>query len=74
LVQVDVIDASPTAWSSQHFISNEFEFGHLFNVLFGYQAAPSITQVVVYVCALFTPLAIFYWLKLNLASLTGNKQ
>lgn len=74
LVQVDVIDASPTAWSSQHFISNEFEFGHLFNVLFGYQAAPSMTQVIVYVFALLIPLAIFYWLKPNLASHSGNKQ
>jgi high-affinity iron transporter len=74
LVQVDIIDASATAWSSQHFVNNEFEFGHLFNVLFGYQATPSIAQVIVYVLALLIPLAIFYSLKLNLASNSGYKQ
>jgi high-affinity iron transporter len=74
LVQVDFIDASATAWSSQKFISNEFELGHLFNVLFGYQATPSITQVIVYVLALLIPLVIFYWLKPNLSSHSGNKQ
>ena len=74
LVQVDVIDASATAWSSQHFVSNEFEFGHLFNVLFGYQAAPSIAQVIVYVFALLIPLAVFYSLKLHSASHSGDKQ
>jgi high-affinity iron transporter len=74
LVQVDLIDASATAWSSQHLLSNEFEFGHLFNVLFGYQATPSIAQVIVYVFALSIPLATFYWLKLKSASQSGNKQ
>jgi high-affinity iron transporter len=73
LAQVDLIDASATAWSSQNFVKNEFELGHLFNVLFGYQAAPSITQVFVYVLALLIPLVIFYWLKPNLASHSGNK-
>jgi high-affinity iron transporter len=74
LVQVDFIDASDTAWNSQNVVSNEFEFGHLFNVLFGYQAAPSIVQVLVYVFALLVPLIIFYWLKQNLAFHSGNKQ
>lgn len=74
LVQVDLIDASSTAWSSQNFVSNEFEFGHLFNVLFGYQATPSIAQVIVYVFALSIPLATFYWLKLGSASQLGNPQ
>jgi high-affinity iron transporter len=74
LVQVDLIDASATAWSSQILVSNEFEFGHLFNVLFGYQATPSIAQVIVYVCALSIPLATFYWLKLNSAPHSGIKQ
>jgi high-affinity iron transporter len=74
LVQVDVIDASATAWSSQHLVSNEFELGHLFNVLFGYQASPSVAQVIVYVLALLIPLAIFYSLKLYSASHSGHKQ
>mgnify|MGYP003648470093 CR=1 FL=1 len=74
LVQVDLIGASATAWSTQHLVSNEFEFGHLFNVLFGYQATPSIAQVIVYVFALSIPLATFYWLKQNSASHSGNKQ
>lgn len=74
LVQVDLIDPSAIAWSSQHLVSDEFEFGHLFNVLFGYQAAPSTAQVAVYVLALLIPLAIFYWLKQRSASQSGNKQ
>lgn len=73
LVQVDLIDASSTAWSSQSFVSNEFEFGHLFNVLFGYQATPSIAQVIVYVFAILIPLTTFTWLKLHSASHSGNK-
>jgi high-affinity iron transporter len=43
-------------------------------VLFGYQATPSIAQVMVYVFALLMPLAIFYWLNRNPASHSGNKQ
>jgi high-affinity iron transporter len=74
LVQVDIIEASATAWTSQDIVSNEFEFGHLFNVLFGYQASPSIAQVIVYVLALLIPLATFYWLKPNLSSHSGNTQ
>jgi high-affinity iron transporter len=74
LVQVDFIDESATAWNSQNFVSNEFEFGHLFSVLFGYQASPSIVQVIVYTLALLMPLAIFYWLNLNSTSHSGNKQ
>jgi len=73
LVQVDLIDASATAWSSQQFVSDEFEFGHLFNVLLGYQATPSIAQVIVYIFALLIPLATFYWLKLRTVSHSGNK-
>ena len=71
LVQVDFLDASATAWSSQYFVSIEFD--RLFNVLFGYQAAPSIAQVIVYALALLTPLLIFYWLKLHSASHSGIK-
>lgn len=74
LVQVDLIDASSTAWSSRSILSNEFEFGHLFNVLFGYQATPSIIQVLVYVFALSIPLATFYWLNLSKSTLAGNKK
>ncbi|WP_299074993.1 hypothetical protein [uncultured Paraglaciecola sp.] len=72
LVQVDVIDASTTAWSSQHIVSNELEFGHLFRVLFGYHASPSIAQVTVYIFALLIPIAALYWLRPNSAPQTGN--
>jgi high-affinity iron transporter len=74
LVQIDLIDASETAWNSQSLIKNEFEVGHLFNVLFGYQATPSIGQVIVYIFALSIPFITFYWLKLNSATQLGNKQ
>jgi high-affinity iron transporter len=74
LVQVDIMDASATAWTSQHIVSNEFEFGHLFNVLFGYQASPSIAQVIVYVLALLIPPVTLYWLQPNLSSHSGNTQ
>lgn len=74
LVQVDIIDATSIAWNTQHLLSNELEFGHLFKVLFGYQASPSYTQVVVYVLALMLPLTIFYWLNRHSASHSGNSQ
>jgi hypothetical protein len=50
------------------------EFGCLLNVLFGNQAAASITQVIVYALALFTFMRNFYWLKLHLASHPGIEQ
>jgi high-affinity iron transporter len=74
LIQVDLIDESATAWNSQQLVSNELEFGHLFNVLFGYQASPSIDQVIIYLFTLLLPLTVFYWLKQRSASHLGNKQ
>lgn len=73
LEQVDLINESATVWNTQRFISNEFEFGHLFNVLFGYQATPSVTQITVYLFALALPLSVFYWLNLKRFTLLGNK-
>lgn len=67
LVQADLIDSSKTAWNSQHFISNQSEYGHLLNVLFGYQASPTINQVTLYILALAIPLIIYTYLgKLNI--------
>ena len=54
LVLVDIIDAS--ACSRQSFVGNKFGLAHFLNVLFGYQAAPSMAQVMVNVLALLVPL------------------
>ena len=73
LVQIDFISASATAWNSQSLLSNEFEFGHLFKVLFGYQASPSMTQVYVYALSIAFPLAVFYWFKHHTPPQKGNQ-
>jgi high-affinity iron transporter len=74
LVQVDIVEPSITAWSTRGFISNESEFGHLFNVLFGYQATPSVTQVTIFIFALLCPLFTFWLCHKPSKILTGETQ
>jgi high-affinity iron transporter len=64
LVQVDVIPEAVSLWNSQWLLDNESEYGHLFNVLFGYIATPTSLQVSLYVALILLPLvARHYWLK-----------
>ncbi|WP_158972610.1 hypothetical protein [Paraglaciecola sp. L3A3] len=61
LVQVDVIDGSAVVWNSQNILSNQSEFGQLFNALFGYQATPSFNQLVVYIFTLCIALSMYFF-------------
>lgn len=40
LQQVDFMQESSAMWDSRQFVSDESEYGHLLNALFGYQARP----------------------------------
>jgi high-affinity iron transporter len=60
LVQVDLLHGSGPIWNSQWLIDDESEYGHLFNVLFGYVAAPNLLQIGVFTTAIVVPL-VQYW-------------
>jgi high-affinity iron transporter len=60
LVQVDLLHSSASIWDSQWLIDDESEYGHLFNVLFGYVAAPNAIQIGVFSSAIVLPL-LQYW-------------
>ncbi len=65
LQQVDFMQESSAMWDSRHFISDESEYGHLLNALFGYQARPDKEYV-------------FCWILLVIAGvvalLAGNRR
>lgn len=63
LVQVDVLNGSEAAWNTQHILTNQSEAGQFFNVLFGYQATPSLHQVVLYICSLSAAFILFWRIK-----------
>lgn len=60
LVQVDWLPTLAPVWDSQWLVDNESEYGHLFNVLFGYVATPSFLQMGVFMCAILLPW-FHYW-------------
>jgi len=72
LVQIDLISSSSPTWNSHKLISNQSETGYLFNVLFGYQATPSLAQIIVYLTAILLPLIIIYWYYQRQSSQSGN--
>lgn len=72
LEQIDYLKISDDAWSTQHIISNQSELGYLFKVLFGYQAVPSINQIILYSCVLILSFAVCWKIKISTTNL-GNK-
>lgn len=72
LVQIDLISSDSATWNSHKLISNQSETGYLFNVLFGYQATPSLAQLVLYFTAIFLPLILFYWFYQKQSAHSGN--
>jgi high-affinity iron transporter len=57
LEQIDYLDVTERLWDSSQWVADDSEYGHLLNVLFGYEATPSIAYVSVYLIALSMPFA-----------------
>jgi len=55
LSQVDLITSSPVLWDTSHLVSDSSEWGHLLASLFGYEASPSLVQVLVNAAAAILP-------------------
>lgn len=63
LSQVDVITYSPILWDTSHLISDSSEAGYVLASLFGYEASPSLVQVLVNITAALLPLIAILTLK-----------
>lgn len=75
LVQVDLISEAQAIWDSQWLVDNESEYGHLFNVLFGYTATPTLLQISSYIALILLPLLTRYgWVRLVAQTYRGENQ
>ncbi len=57
LEQINLISESSRLWNSSALVADDSEYGHLLNVLFGYEATPSAAYVSVYLFVLVSPAA-----------------
>jgi len=55
LEQIDYLDVTERVWDSSDWVADDSEYGHLMNVLFGYEATPSIAYISVYSIAVTVP-------------------
>jgi high-affinity iron transporter len=66
LEQVDFIDVTTTLWDSSSWVADDSEYGHLLNVLFGYEATPSTAYLAAYLIAVLLPIfSAFVFRKAN---------
>ncbi len=49
LIQSDWIVGGPVLWDSQNIINEQSEYGQFFNALVGYEATPTLSQLIAYV-------------------------
>ena len=49
LIQSDWLAGGPVLWDSQQIINEQSEYGQFFNALVGYEATPTLSQLVVFV-------------------------
>ncbi|GAA0360801.1 hypothetical protein GCM10009092_26320 [Bowmanella denitrificans] len=59
LSQVDLLPPMRPVWDTSDWIADNSELGHLLNSLMGYEAAPGLLQIIVYMLAVLLP---FIWL------------
>lgn len=58
LEQIDYLPNSFRIWDTSAIVADASEYGHLLNVLIGYEATPSLSYVVVYLFCLTLPLVL----------------
>ncbi|WP_100655761.1 hypothetical protein [Alteromonas flava] len=69
LAQVDLVSLGAPVVNLNHWVADSSEYGHVLNTLIGYEASPSLHFLLVYLLAMFSPLA-FYYLRIT----SGNRQ
>ncbi|MBU2977392.1 FTR1 family iron permease [Alteromonas sp. C1M14] len=67
--QIDLLPAPVQAWDTSQLLSDESEYGHLLNALFGYEATPSISYLCVFFIALLLPYVIRHLTPLSVRSI-----
>jgi high-affinity iron transporter len=55
-MQIDLLPSSAIVWDTSLLISEQGEVGQLLSALFGYDATPTIAQLVIYLLAITLPL------------------
>jgi len=55
LSQVDILESTEALYDSSRWITDESEYGHLLNALFGYEASPSLAYILVFLFSFFLP-------------------
>ncbi len=60
LIQSDWLLGGPVLWNSQQFINEQSEYGQFFNALVGYEATPTLSQLVAYLLTVAMILVLSY--------------
>ncbi len=58
LQQINWLSGENRLWDTSHWVSDTSEYGHLFNAIFGYEATPNTTYLIIYGIALTLPIAL----------------
>lgn len=60
LIQSDWLSGGPVLWNSQPWINEQSEYGQFFNALLGYEATPTLTQLIAYLLTIVLILLFTY--------------
>jgi len=63
LMQVDLIESGYPIWNSGWLVDERSVFGQLLYALIGYEATPTLTQVLVYSGYIIFPIVLFWYVK-----------
>lgn len=63
LEQIDILPSGSILWNSNRLLAENSELGYFLTVMFGYEATPSLIQLIIYFTALFLPILIIKVLK-----------
>jgi high-affinity iron transporter len=60
LIQIDVLPGNRLLWDSNYLITENSELGHLFTVFFGYDATPTLLQLLLYISAIVIAFSLIF--------------
>ena len=61
LIQIDVLPGNSLLWDSNYLITENSELGQLFTVFFGYDATPTLLQLLLYISAIVIAFALIFF-------------